>query len=153
MRTPEEAKAITRRFYEDVIDAHDLKAADGMIAENAIERNPLSPDMGNDKAAALATLQALFDNSPDLKSEILDMIATGDRVATRARFTGTDSGKGWGAMMGAGPTGKTLSVEGIDVVVIGEDGRFVEHYGIFDAPGMMQQLGLMPAPGGGMPPA
>ena len=151
MRTPDEAKDIVRRFYDEVLNTHDLKTADEMIADDAVERSPLSPDMGNDKAAALATLQALFDNSPDLKGEILDMIATGDRVATRARFTGTDTGKGWGAMMGAGPTGKSLTVEGIDVVVLGEDGRFVEHYGIFDAPAMMIQLGLMPAPSGAPP--
>jgi len=148
MRTPDEAKDIVRTFYDEVLNTHDLKAADAMIAEDAVERNPLSPDMGNDKAAALATLQALFDNSPDLKADILDLIASGDRVATRARFTGTDSGKGWGAMMGAGPTGKAFSLEGIDVVVIGDDDRFIEHYGLFDVPSMMMQLGLMPAPGG-----
>jgi len=148
MRTPEEAKEIVRRFYEDVLNTHDLKAADAMIADDAVEHSPLSPDMGNDKAAALATLQTLFDNSPDLKCEILDIVATGDRVAVRARFIGTDSGKGWGAPMGAGPTGRALALEGIDVVAIGEDGRFVEHYGLFDVPGMMMQLGLMPGPGG-----
>jgi predicted ester cyclase len=150
MRTADEAKEIVRRFYDEVLTTHDLKAADAMIAENAVEKSPLSPDMGNDKAAALATLQALFDNSPDLKTEILDIIATGDRVAVRSRFTGTDSGKGWGAIMGAGPTGKAFTVEGIDVVAIGDDGRFTEHYGLFDAPAMMMQLGLMPAPGGDM---
>jgi predicted ester cyclase len=145
MRTPEEAKAIPRRFYGEVLNAHDLKAADA-----AVERSPLSPEMGNDKEAALATIQMILDNSPDMKVEILDMIATGDRVAIRARFAGTDSGKGWGAPMGAPATGKAFSVEGIDVVRIDDDGRFVEHYGIFDAPGMLQQLGLMPAPGGHM---
>lgn len=148
MRSPEQAKELVRRFYDEVLNQHDLKRADEMIAEGAVEHNPLTPDMGNDKAAALATLQALFDNSPDMKGEILDMIATGDRVATRARFAGTDSGKGWGAPMGAPATGKPFAVEGIDVAVIGDDDRFVEHYGIFDAPGMMIQLGLMPAPGG-----
>jgi steroid delta-isomerase-like uncharacterized protein len=153
MRTPEEAKAIVRRFYDEVINKHDLKHAEEVIADGVIEHNPLSPDMGNDKAAALATLKAILDNSPDMKGEVLDMIATGDRVAVRARFTGSDSGPGWGAPMGVPATGKMLSVEGIDVTVLDDEGRFIEHYGIFDVPGLMQQLGIMPAPGGGPPPA
>jgi steroid delta-isomerase-like uncharacterized protein len=147
MRSSDDAKEIVRRFYAEVIDQHDLKAADAMIADDVVERSPLTPEMGNDKAAALATLQALFDTAPDLKGEILDMVATPDRVATRARFSGTDSGKGWGAPMGAPATRKPFAIEGIDVIALDDDGRFVEHYGIFDVPAMMMQLGLMPAPG------
>jgi hypothetical protein len=49
--------------------------------------------------------------------------------------------------LGFGATGKPFSVEGIDVVAIDDDGRFTEHYGLFDVPAMMQQLGLMPGPG------
>jgi steroid delta-isomerase-like uncharacterized protein len=147
MRTPEEAKEFPRRFYEEVFNKRDLKYAEGSISENVVERNPLDPRMGNDKSAAIATLQAVLDNTPDLNVEILDMVATGDKIAIRARFSGTDSGKGWGAPMGMPATGKPFSIEGIDVVSIDDEGRFTEHYGLFDVSGMMQQLGLMPAPG------
>jgi len=147
MRTPEEAKEFPRRFYEEVFNKRDLKYAEGSISENVVERNPLDPRMGNDKSAAIATLQAVLDNTPDLNVEILDMVATGDKIAIRARFSGTDSGKGWGAPMGVPATGKPFSIEGIDVVSIDDEGRFTEHYGLFDVSGMMQQLGLMPAPG------
>ena len=148
MRTPDEAREIVLRFYDEVINKHNLKHAEEVIADDVVEHSPLSPEMGNGKSAALMTLQAILDNSPDMRCEVLETVATSDRVAGRARFTGTDSGKGWGAMMGAGPTGKPISVEGIDVTVLGEDGRFIEHYGIFDAPSMMVQLGLTPAPEG-----
>jgi predicted ester cyclase len=96
----------------------------------------------------MATFQAILDATPDLKVEILDLIATGDRVAIRARYSGTDSGTGWGAPMGAPATGKAFTAEGIDVAILDEEGKFREHYGLIDAPGMMVQLGLMPAPGG-----
>ena len=147
MRTPEEAKEFPRRFYDEVFNKRNLKYTEGAIAENVVERNPLDPRMGNDKSAAIATIQAILDNTPDLKAEIVDMVATGDKIAIRARFSGTDSGKGWGVPMGAPATGKSFSVEGIDVVAIDDDGRFTEHYGLFDVPTMLQQLGLMPAPG------
>ena len=147
MRSPDEAKEIVRRFYDEVFTQHNLKFAEETIDDAAVEHDPLDPSMGNDKAAALATLQAILDNSPDFRAEILDLVATGDRVAVRSRFTGTDSGRGWGAIMGAGPTGKPIAVEGIDVVRIDDAGRFVEHYGVFDAMSMMGQLGLLPQQG------
>jgi len=147
MRTPDEAKEFPRRFYDEVFNRRNLKYTEEAIAESVVEHNPLDPQMGNDKSAAIASIQAILDNTPDLKAEILDMVATGDKIAVRARFSGTDSGKGWGAPMGAPATGKSFSVEGIDVVSIDEEGRFTEHYGLFDVPTMMQQLGLMPGPG------
>jgi predicted ester cyclase len=147
MRTPDEAKEFPRRFYDEVFNKRNLKYTEEAIAENVVERNPLDPSMGNDKSAAIASIQAILDNSPDLNAEILDMVATGDKIAIRARFSGTDSGKGWGAPMGAPATGKSFSVEGIDVVMIDDDGRFIDHYGLFDVPTMMQQLGHMPGPG------
>jgi steroid delta-isomerase-like uncharacterized protein len=147
MRTPDEAKEFPRRFYDEVFNKRNLKYTEEAVSESVVERNPLDPQMGNDKSAAIASIQAILDNTPDLKAEILDMVATGDKIAIRARFSGTDSGKGWGAPMGAPATGKSFSVEGIDVVSIDGDGRFTEHYGLFDVPTMMRQLGLMPGPG------
>jgi steroid delta-isomerase-like uncharacterized protein len=148
MRTSDQARELVRAFYESVFNQRDLKFAEEHIADDAVDHNPLSPEMGNDKAGSIASLQAILDNAPDLKVEIHEMIATGDRVATRASFSGTDNGKGWGAAMGAPATGKSMSVEGIDVIVLGDDDRFIEHYGLFDVPSMMMQLGLMPGPGG-----
>ncbi len=148
MRTPEQAKEIARTFIDRVMDKHDMGYVDEALAEEFIEHNPFDPSMGNDKKAALITFQTLFDNSPDMKAEIVDLVATGDRVAIRAVYSGTDSGLGWGAPMGAPATGKPFSVEGIDVAILDEDGKFREHYGIFDVMGMLGQLGLLPAPGG-----
>ena len=147
MRTPEETKEIARRFMEEVFNKRNLKYAEENLADGFVEHNPLDPSMGNGKSAAIATFQAILDSTPDLKTEILDLVATADRVAIRATFAGTDSGTGWGAMMGAPATGKAFSSEGIDVAIIDDAGQFREHYGIFDVPGMMIQLGLMPAPG------
>src|SRR6266581_2914519 len=78
--------------------------------------------------------------------EIDEMVASGDRVAIRSTFTGTHEGE----FLGVPPTGKSVSVDGIDIVRV-VDGRATDHWGIFDAMGMMQQLGVMPAPGAEQP--
>lgn len=42
------------------------------------------------------------------------------------------------------PTGKSVAVDAIDILWFGEDGLAREHWGVFDALAMMQQLGAIP---------
>jgi len=70
-----------------------------------------------------------------------EMLADGDLVSCRARFTGTHQGE----FMGVPPTGRSVEVNAIDILRI-RNGQFVEHWGVMDAMTMMQQLGALPAP-------
>jgi predicted ester cyclase len=70
-------------------------------------------------------------------------MAEGDKVATRKTFHGTHQGE----FMGILPTGQQVSMGLIDIVRIA-DGRVVEHWSMGDNLGMMQQLGIVPRPGG-----
>ena len=72
----------------------------------------------------------------------MDVVAEGDRVVIRKTFRGTQTGE----FMGMPPTGKSISVGVIDIFRIA-GGKIVEHWGLADMMGMMQQLGAMPAPG------
>jgi hypothetical protein len=73
------------------------------------------------------------------------MIAEGNKVAVHSRSTGTDTR---GFMPGMPATNKRYSMEAMDVVVLGDEGRFTEHYGVYDVASALMQLGLMPGPGG-----
>jgi len=42
------------------------------------------------------------------------------------------------------PTGKSVSVQTIDIMRFGDEGLVHEHWGVFDAMKMMQQLGAIP---------
>jgi len=57
------------------------------------------------------------------------------------RVTGTHSGE----FMGMPATGKSIDVHAVDIVRFGGDGLGREHWGVFDAMGMMQQLGVVPS--------
>jgi steroid delta-isomerase-like uncharacterized protein len=144
----EQNEAAAREFMERVFNQKDMAYAEATLAEDFVEDNPFRPDLGNDRAAALETIRRIHATAPDVRFELLDIVATEDRVAVRSRSSGTDSGTGWGAPMGAPATGRAFSIEGIDVVSVGPDGRYTGHYGLYDVPQLMIQLGLMPAPGG-----
>ena len=143
MRTPQENEAMCRTFVDEVFNNRKLGHAEESLAEDFVEHNPW-PGTDPTKAGAVEGFRKMIEASPDLRAEILDLVATGNKVALRGTFSGTDTG---GLMPGAPATGKPFSAESIDVVTIDDDGKFVEHYGILDVPAVMMQIGLMPVPG------
>ena len=80
---------------------------------------------------------------PDLHVTVEDLVAEGNEVSARARWQGTHRGE----FFGIPPTGKPFDVLGINFFRFA-DGQFVERYGTWDVVTFMQQLGLMPGPGG-----
>jgi predicted SnoaL-like aldol condensation-catalyzing enzyme len=143
----EENKELTRRFNDEVFNKRNLKYAEDSLSNDFVEHNPF-PGFGNDKAGAMDTLKALLAASDDLRFEEIQMIAEGDRVAIHSRSTATDTG---GFMPGIPATNKPYSMEAMDIVVLGDDGRFTEHYGLYDVAGVLMQLGLMPGGGASSP--
>ena len=68
-----------------------------------------------------------------------DMIAEGDRVATKKTFNGTVS-----APLGDLPaTGRCVSLQFVDIMRV-RDGRIIEHWLSMDQLSFMQQLGVIP---------
>ena len=143
MITRAQIETANRDFIEKGINAHDVDYIETTLTDDFIEHNPF-PGLGNDKKGALETWRAIFAATPDLRYEVLDLIVSGNRVGIRGRISGTDNGTG--QMPGVPPTGKSFTVESIDVVTLTEDGRNSEHYGLFDVYAMMTQLGLTPPP-------
>jgi predicted ester cyclase len=64
------------------------------------------------------------------------VISVGDKVAHRWTFTGTHRGE----LMGLEPTGRSVTVEGIEMNRIA-DGKIAESWAISDALGLREQLG------------
>jgi|SRR5213593_2501708 len=149
MSTPEQNEATCREFNQRVFNEGDISYAEKMIADDFVDHTP-PPGGSGDKASTIAMFVQMRDQYPDGKAEILDMVADRNKVAVRTRVSGTDT-KGF--LPGMPPTGKPFSMETIDVMTFDENGMNTEHYGIADMAGAMMQLGLMPAPGGGTPPA
>lgn len=138
-----ENKELIQKFMTEVLENGNLDYADEVIADDGVEHDPL-PGLGTDKAGGLATLKALVEAFPDMKVEVHHVIADGDKVAVNSTVRATHSGD----FMGIPATGKSVEMGGIDIVRVNDEGKFVEHWGIFDAAGLMMQLGVIQAPAG-----
>ncbi len=142
MSTPEQNKETVRRFFEEVFKSKNLDFAREWIADDFVE-NQVFPGIPPDKEGAIKSFEMMLGGMPDIACEVLDIVASGDRVASRAINRGTDTG---GFMPGMPATNKPFEMESIDIMRFDDDGRVVEHWGIQDVMGAMGQLGLLPPP-------
>ena len=85
----------------------------------------------------------LCSGFPDFRGTIEDLFAAeGHKVVLRFTFRGTHQGE----FMGVAPTGRQVTMAGIDILRVA-DGKIVELWGQEDMLGMKQQLGVVPEPG------
>ena len=129
-----------RRFMEEVFNKGNMKAADEFMSVDIVEHDPF-PGQGPGLQGFKQGMAAFRQAFPDLRVGIDDVLADGEKVVIRSTMKGTHKG----TFMNMPPTGKQISVEGIDIVRI-SGGKIVEHWGLTDIFTMMQQLGAIPTP-------
>jgi predicted ester cyclase len=136
----EENKALFRRTYEELLNQGNLAVADELIASDFINHEaPPGRDRGPESMRGLATM--LRTAFPDLHFTIEELVAEGDVVAGRLTMSGTHEGP----LMGMPPTGRLVRQDHMHFVRL-RDGKAIEHWGLRDDLGMMQQMGVMPEP-------
>jgi steroid delta-isomerase-like uncharacterized protein len=128
------------RLYE-LLSAGDIDGFGDLIAEDFVEHEE-TPGLEPSKEGVKQLFRMYRAAFPDLRMEAEDILASGDKVVARVRGTGTHQGE----FMGISATGKSVDVQLIDIIRFGDDGLAHEHWGVFDALAMMQQLGAIPEP-------
>jgi steroid delta-isomerase-like uncharacterized protein len=133
-----ENKTTVRRFVDEVQSGGNIDAIDELCSPEFV--NHSAPPGVPSNCEGVKQLTAMFRQAfPDSYFTVEDMVAEGDKVATRKTFHGTHQGE----FMGIPPTGQEISIGLIDIVRIA-DGQVVEHWSMVDNLGMMQQLGAIP---------
>jgi steroid delta-isomerase-like uncharacterized protein len=137
----EENKTLVRHFVDEVQSRGNIDLIDELCSPEFVNHSAPPGLPANREGVKLVT--SMFRQAfPDSYFGVEDMIAEGDKVATRKTFHGTHEGE----FLGIPPTGRPVSIGLIDIVRVA-DGRVVEHWSIGDSLGMMEQLGVIPQPG------
>jgi predicted ester cyclase len=121
-------------MYE-LISAHDIDGFGEHLADDFVEHEDL-PAGGPNREGVMAFFRMQIAGFPDMAMTVEDVVDGGDKVVARGRFTGTHTGP----FMGMPPTGRRVDVGLIDIMRFADDGLVHEHWGVFDAMAMMQQL-------------
>ena len=121
----ERNKEVVRRLVDEVMNAGRMDVVDELY----------SPSLAPKAKRWIAPFRASF---PDMRMEVVDLIAEGDKVVGRFTCSGTHLGE-W---LGHAPTGRRF--EAVDEVYIFRlrEGRIVHAWGIEDILGRLEQLGL-----------
>lgn len=133
--------AATMRRLFALLSAGDVDGFGEHIGDDFVEHEE-TPGFERSKAGMIEMFRMYRAAFPDLRMEAEDVLVDGDKVVARVRATGTHQGE----FMGMPATGKSVDVQLIDIIRFGDDGLAHEHWGVFDALGMMQQLGAIPTP-------
>ena len=139
--TTESNKALSRRFVEEFFNKGNPAIADELVAANYVEHTPF-PGQAPGREGLKQGLAIFRTAFPAFHADIEELVAEGDKVVSRSTWHGTHKG----TFMGVAPTGKSVTVSGLDMLRI-VNGKVVEHWGYEDDMGLMQQLGAMPPPG------
>ena len=129
-----EPRELVRRLHAALLESRAPGVVDDFFAPDFVSHN--NPPGFPPGAEGVKQFFTMFrDAFPDVSVDIDEIVAEGDRVAVATTFTGTHEGE----LMGVAPTGRRVSVTGIDIVRVA-GGRIAEHRGLTDMVGLMRQL-------------
>jgi predicted ester cyclase len=130
-------KQAFRRIFEEGFNKGNLAVIDELVSPDFQEHQNGQQSGPEGLKALIQQLRGWFS---DFTLTAEDMVQSGDTVWGRMKARGTNSG----SIMGRPPTGRKLE---IDVIDIGRfsDGKMVEHWGVPDQIGMMEQMGFLPS--------
>jgi steroid delta-isomerase-like uncharacterized protein len=129
------------RWFWEVWEQGNIDLLDELLAPDYINHTLASPDLPPGPEGVKEVVSMFHSAIPDLRVVIEDMIAEGDKVATRYALEGTHKGE----LFGATPTGRQLSIKSMTVERL-SGGKIVEHWRVTDELDMMRQLGAIGAP-------
>jgi predicted ester cyclase len=131
-------EALVRRFFEEFCNQRRGEIADELVAAHYESHGPQAPPAhGPD---GLRARVGLYQDAVDGHWNVEEIISCGDRVIARWTGTGTHRGE----LMGIDPTGRPISVDAISIFRIAE-GKIAEEWTVWDALGLLQQVGAVPA--------
>jgi steroid delta-isomerase-like uncharacterized protein len=133
-------KDLVRAFIGALFTDGDPRAVDDYLAVDFVNHDPPF-GVTADREGMRSAGQMFRKVFPDWHSDLHLLVAEDDLVVELFTASGTQQGE----FMGVAPTGKTISLPGINIFRIA-DGRIVERWGRLDDLGLLQQLGLAPRP-------
>ena len=134
-----DTKALVRRYFDRVVNQVDRAAAEVLVAPDLVFTSPYTPEPVRDRDSFLGMLEAVHAALHGFKLVDHDLIAEGDRVASRWTVYGTHQGQ----LGPFAPTGQRLAISGLSIYRIA-DGKIVEGWVQDDT---MQLLAAAAAPG------
>jgi steroid delta-isomerase-like uncharacterized protein len=131
MSTPEQ---IGRRWIE-LFDRKDVAGLMQFYTDQSVNAQPHLPQPMRGRQAIQEHFDNIASTFPDLRMVTSSVVTNDDSVAMEWTFSGTHA-----------PTGKRVSLAGVEFCKLNPQGLIIDQRGYFDVYSFMNQLGLIPQP-------
>jgi steroid delta-isomerase-like uncharacterized protein len=134
-----ENETLARRFFEELCNGRQGEVADEILAPEYVSHGPQAPPaVGPDGVRARI---AVYQDALDGYWDIQEIHSASDRVVVRWIGRGTHNAE----LMGVAATGATIAVDAITILRF-SGGKIAEEWTVWDALGLLQQVGAVPVP-------
>lgn len=134
-------KQVVLRFNREVIEQGNADSLKDLLSPEFVNHT-VAPGMSPGPEGMWHTVDRILRPAfPDLRVEIHDQVAEGDKVTTRKTIHGTHRGE----LFGIPPTNLPVAIQVIDIVRL-EGGRYVEHWGVSTLATVVATLRAQAAP-------
>jgi predicted ester cyclase len=130
-----QAKDVVMRFNREVIQAGNRESFDSLMSRDFVNWSAADPAMRGAESMWNTFSNVLRPALADLQVHIYEQLCEGDKVTTRKAI----SGRHTGPLLGIAPTGRTITIDAIDIVRV-RDGQYVEHWGVNTLAAVAAQL-------------
>jgi steroid delta-isomerase-like uncharacterized protein len=130
--------ATMQRAY-DLLNKGDVDGFGALLADGFVEHDTM-PGLTPTKEGVLELFRGYLASFPDFHMEVEEILPSGDKAVARATVTGTQDGE----FMGLPPSGRSVSVQLIDIMRFDDAGLVCEHWGVADMLSLLQQVGAIP---------
>ncbi len=137
----ESIESPVRLMVQEVWSRGDLALVDDLVTEDYVQYDAALPEPVRGPEELKETVAMFREGTPDLTKTIEETIVDGNTVVVPYTATGTHEGE----ILGVASTGTEIEVQGVFIYRV-EDGRLVEGTDLWDAFGLLRQIGAVSMP-------
>lgn len=131
----EQNKAVVLRFNKEIIEQGNMNSFKELVDDDVINHAAPAGTPSGPESMSHFIIGVLRKGFPDIKVEIFDQIAEGDKVTTRKALHARHTGE----FMGVPPSNKKVIINVIDIIRL-RDGKYIEHWGISTLPDVLKEI-------------
>lgn len=130
-----DAERVCRDFFDEAWARGNTERLGHLLTDDFVHNAP--PGYTADRDGYIQMVRDFHHGIPDMSAELVDIVAQGDKVASRWIAEGHQNNE----LLGIPPTGKKIRVEGLTIAKV-RDGRVSEEFTVQDMAAALLQLGV-----------
>jgi steroid delta-isomerase-like uncharacterized protein len=141
MLTPDQVREMNEAYRRD-FNRHDAGALKSYYADRVNWTSSGNPEPVTDPARIPDHVEPVFTAFPDMHLEFVDDFSEGLHNAHHWVMTGTHTGPLDDGARRVEATGKRVTIRGLTMMVLNEEGKIVQDHTYYDPASLKLQLGL-----------